>query len=95
MFERSQARHGPNQQFSPRNLHQERWLLRRLVRCETCGLKCAWVAPRTPSVPYYRCEKQERVTAVPDVVLITSGPIPLMSWYGKRYDVISWSRDYS
>ncbi|MGH8607424.1 MAG: recombinase family protein, partial [Gammaproteobacteria bacterium] len=61
-FERSQARHGPNQQFSPRNLHQERWLLRRLVRCEKCGLKCACVAPRTPSVPYYRCEKQERVT---------------------------------
>ena len=61
MFERSQARHGPNQQFSPRNLHQERWLLRRLVRCEKCGLKCACVALRTPAVAYYRCEKQERV----------------------------------
>ena len=63
-FERSQARHGPNQQFSPRNLHQERWLLRRLVRCEKCGLKCACVAPRS-SVPYYRCEKQERVLGRP------------------------------
>ncbi len=61
MFERSQARHGPNQQFSPRNLHQERWLLRRLVRCGKCGLKCSCVAPRTPAVAYYRCEKQERV----------------------------------
>jgi site-specific DNA recombinase len=61
-FERSQARHGPNQQFSPRNLRQERWLLRRLVRCEKCGLKCACVAP-SPSVPYYRCGKQIRVTS--------------------------------
>jgi site-specific DNA recombinase len=60
-FERSQARHGPNQQFSPRNLHEERWLLRRLVRCEKCGLKCACVAP-SPSVPYYRCGKQIRLT---------------------------------
>ena len=60
-FERSQARHAPNQQFSPRNLHQERWLLRRLLRCEKCGLKCACVAP-SPSVPYYRCGKQVRVT---------------------------------
>ncbi len=64
-FERSQARHAPNQQFSPRNLHQERWLLRRLVRCEKCGLKCACVTPRTPSVAYYRCEKQERVIGRP------------------------------
>ena len=60
-FEHSQARHGPNQQFSPRNLHEERWLLRRLVRCEKCGLKCVCVAP-SPSVPYYRCGKQIRLT---------------------------------
>lgn len=60
-FERSQARHGPNQQFSPRNLREERWLLRRLVRCEKCGLKCVCVAP-SPSVPYYRCGKQIRLT---------------------------------
>ena len=64
-FERSQARHAPNQQFSPRNLRQERWLLRRLVRCEKCGLKCASVAdrarPQQPSIAYYRCDKQERV----------------------------------
>ena len=64
-FERSRARHGPNQQFSPRNLHQERWLLRRLVRCEKCGLKCACVAAAAPSAPYYRCEKQDRVLGRP------------------------------
>ncbi len=34
IFERSQARHAPNQQFSPRNLKEEHWLLRRLLRCE-------------------------------------------------------------
>jgi site-specific DNA recombinase len=64
-FQRSQARHAPNQQFSPRNLRQERWLLRRLVRCDKCGLKCASVAdrarPHRPSIAYYRCDKQERV----------------------------------
>ena len=58
-FARSQARHGPNQQFSPRNLHQERWLLRRLVRCGTCGLKCACVGDTrrrlVPSPHCYRC----------------------------------------
>ena len=58
-FARSQARHGPNQQFSPRNLHQERWLLRRLVRCGTCGVKCACVGDTRrrlmPSPHYYRC----------------------------------------
>ena len=64
-FERSLDRHGPNQQFSPRNLHQERWLLRRLVRCEKCGLKCACVAARRPLAPYYRCDKQERVIGRP------------------------------
>ena len=61
-FERSQARHNPNQQFSPRNLHEEHWLLRRLVRCEKCGLKCACVTdkrrPHMPPSYYYRCGKQ-------------------------------------
>ncbi|MEE8296998.1 MAG: recombinase family protein, partial [Hyphomicrobium sp.] len=68
-FERSQARHGFNQQFSPRNLHQERWLLRRLVRCEKCGLKCHCVSPHARrdglGTAYYRCEKQERVLGRP------------------------------
>ncbi len=59
-FDRSQTRHGFNQQFSPRNLHQERWLLRRLVRCEKCGLKCVCVSPNGP--PSYRCGKQLPVT---------------------------------
>ncbi len=68
-FERSQARHEPNQQFSPRNLHKEHWLLRRLVRCEKCGYKCACVTSRrqSPLPPsyYYRCEKQDRVLGHP------------------------------
>jgi len=66
-FGRSQARHGPNQQFSPRNLHEERWLLRRLLRCAKCGLKCACVADkrRMPLVHYYRCDKQDRVLGRP------------------------------
>jgi len=68
-FERSQARHEANQQFSPRNLDEEHWLLRRLVRCEKCGLKCACVAdrrrPHMPPSYYYRCEKQDRVLGRP------------------------------
>jgi site-specific DNA recombinase len=59
VFERSQARHGPNRQFSPRNLHEEQWLLRRLLRCGECGLKCSCVAdrrrPHMPPAYYYRC----------------------------------------
>ena len=43
LFERSQAQHGPNQQFSPRNLHEEHWLLRRLLRCgRWCACSWAW-----------------------------------------------------
>jgi len=68
-FERSLAQHGPNQQFSPRNLHEERWLLRRLLRCAKCGLKCACVAdkrrPHMPPSYYYRCDKQDRVLGRP------------------------------
>jgi site-specific DNA recombinase len=59
VFERSQTRHGRNQQFSPRNLHEEQWLLRRLLRCGRCGLKCSCVAdkrrPHMPPSYYYRC----------------------------------------
>jgi site-specific DNA recombinase len=65
-FERSQSRHGKNQQFSPRNLKQEHWLLRRLLRCERCGYRCACVADkktsRRPQVHYYRCDRQGRVS---------------------------------
>ncbi len=68
-FERSQARHTPNEQFSPRNLHEEKWLLRRLLRCSKCGLKCACVAdkrrPHMPPSYYYRCDKQDRVLGRP------------------------------
>ncbi len=65
----SQMRHGPNQRFSPRNLQEEHWLLRRLVRCENCGFKCSCVAdkrrPHMPPCYYYRCEKQDRVVGRP------------------------------
>ncbi len=59
-FERSKAQHTPNQQFSPRNLKDEHWLLRRLLRCEKCGLKCACVTDKKNRISryYYRCEKQ-------------------------------------
>lgn len=59
LFERSQARHESNTQFSPRRLKEERWLLRRLLRCRGCGYKFACVGlPRRsgqPHVDYYRC----------------------------------------
>ena len=59
VFERSQGRHERNQQFSPRNLHEEHWLLRLLLRCGRCGLKCHCVAdkrrPHMPPSYYYRC----------------------------------------
>jgi site-specific DNA recombinase len=70
-FERSQARHGKNQQFSPRNLKREQWLLRRLLRCERCGYRCACVtAKKTTRRPqlqlhYYRCGGQGRLSARP------------------------------
>ena len=64
-FQRSQARHEPNKQFSPRNIHEEHWLLRRLLRCGKCGVKCACVKdirrPHMPPSYYYRCEKQDPV----------------------------------
>ena len=68
LFERSQARHGPNRQFSPRNLHEEHWLLRRLLRCGRCGLKSCCVAdrrrPHMPPAHYYRC-RQPRIPGQP------------------------------
>ncbi len=64
-FERSQAQHGPNEQFSPRNLQEERWLLRRLLRCAKCGYKCACVSGKkrshVPHAHYYRCGNNNRV----------------------------------
>ena len=68
-FERSKAQHGPNEQFSPRNLREERWLLRRLLRCGKCGFKCACVRDKkrshVPRSHYYRCDKQDRVAGPP------------------------------
>ncbi|MCP3995807.1 MAG: recombinase family protein [bacterium] len=57
LFKRSQDRHEPNRQFSPRNLHEERWLLRRLLRCGRCGLKCCCVSGSRSSNTYYRCQE--------------------------------------
>ena len=55
-FERSQERHVPNSKFSPRNIHEEYWLLRRLLRCGKCGFKCACVADKKCLHKYhYRC----------------------------------------
>ena len=67
VFECSQARHEPNQQFSPRRLHEERWLLRRMLRCRQCGRKhaCVFAYTRRASkstVAYYRCGKQDDPT---------------------------------
>ncbi len=68
-FEHSQARHTANQQFSPRNLKEEHWLLRRLVRCEKCGLKCTCIADKkhshTSPAHYYRCANHERLLGRP------------------------------
>ncbi len=70
-FQRSQNLHVSNQQFSPRNLHEEHWLLRRLLRCEKCGLKCDCVAdkhrryPHLPPVYYYRCDKTKHLWGRP------------------------------
>ncbi len=69
LFDRSQECHLPNSQFSPRNLNEEHWLLRRIVRCEKCGLKCSCVAdkkrPHVPPLYYYRCNTQYRVEKQP------------------------------
>ena len=59
-FERSLSQHGRNQQFSPRRLKEERWLLRRLLRCGVCGRKHACVSAKgRPGERryYYRCTK--------------------------------------
>lgn len=60
-FQRSQERHAPNRQFSPRRLKEERWLLRRLLRCGKCGRKHACVSdakrPGGERRYYYRCGK--------------------------------------
>jgi site-specific DNA recombinase len=58
MFARAQMCHAEHQHYSPRNLKEERWLLRGLVRCGLCGH--AAISLRTPSSDgrvneYYRC----------------------------------------
>lgn len=64
LFDQSQQVHIHNERFSPRNLHEEHWLLRQLLRCAECGYKCVCVADkRRPHMPlsyYYRCNKQDR-----------------------------------
>jgi len=89
-FACSQARHGPNQQFSPLNLKEEYWLLRRLLRCERCGYKSACVADkRRPYMPpsyYYRCDKQDRLEGRPRCYPnhIRSGPLDELVWKEVR-----------
>ena len=85
-FELSQANHRPNQQFSPRNLKEEHWLLRRLLRCERCGYKSACVAdkrrPHMPPAYYYRCDKQGRFDDGPRCHPnhVRSGPLDELVW---------------
>ncbi|CAN5496443.1 recombinase family protein [soil metagenome] len=89
-FELSRANHEPNQQFSPRNLKEEHWLLRRLLRCERCGYKSACVAdkrrPHMPPAYYYRCDKQGRVNEGPRCHPnhIRSGPLDELVWQEVR-----------
>jgi site-specific DNA recombinase len=44
--ERTRARREPNRQFSTRRLKEERWFLRRLLRCGVCGQKHACVTAK-------------------------------------------------
>jgi len=58
ILERSRARREPNRRFSPRRLGEERWLLRRLLRCGVCGRKHACVtckSGKSKKRVYYRC----------------------------------------
>ena len=67
-FDRSQECHLPNSQFSPRNIREEHWLLRRMVRCEKCGLKCSCVEHNRSGMPpvyYYRCNTLYRTEKQP------------------------------
>jgi site-specific DNA recombinase len=57
-LERSRARREPNRRFSPRRLKEERWLLRRLLRCGVCDRKHACVTAKGAGGKkraYYRC----------------------------------------
>ena len=62
-FDKSQALHEPNRQFSPRRLKEEHWLLRRLLRCGRCGQKHSCVTdakrPELTRRYYYRCAKAD------------------------------------
>jgi len=53
-FHAAAGRAQVNQIFSPRNLQNDGYLLRRLVRCGRCGYSCASVAD-TGQRKYYRC----------------------------------------
>jgi len=58
IMECSRARREPNRRFSPRRLKEERWLLRRLLRCGVCGRKHACVTCKGGKGKkriYYRC----------------------------------------
>ena len=89
-FRRSQARHEPNRQFSPRRLKEERWLLRRLLRCGRCGRKHACVTDaKRPDLErryYYRCAKYDDFSGRPHCrpSHVRSEPIDHLVWVEIR-----------
>jgi site-specific DNA recombinase len=69
-FTRSLARHEPNRRFSPRRLKEERWLLRRLLRCARCGYKHVCVGGQKRSDGQqrsycYRCGRSDGLSDRP------------------------------
>jgi site-specific DNA recombinase len=61
MLARSLEIHGDNSRFSPRRLREERWLLRRLVRCGVCGRAMACQELRAvngTAHQYYSCQRR-------------------------------------
>jgi site-specific DNA recombinase len=93
LFERSQLRHGPNQQFSPRNLHEEHWLLRRLLRCGRCNRKCACVAdkrrPHMPPAYYYRCGRSRPPGYTCHPSHIRATPLDALVWKQVRKHLLN------
>jgi site-specific DNA recombinase len=62
LFARSLEIHGDNSRFSPRRLHEERWLLRKLARCGVCGRATACQGMRAAngtSHYYYVCQRND------------------------------------
>jgi len=63
-FAHSQDIHGDNTRFSPRHLHEERWLLRRIVRCGSCdaATTCHQMRGRNGAThDYYYCRRHDEI----------------------------------